>query len=161
LDEFEQQLLLAHDGIRQQQIDQENQAFLEGIAILSRYPDWNAIQAEICSLNAAELEKPFPRGIDEMRTRAFEFFDKKAEALLPTVSDTETADAYCGVLPVLSRAAFWDCRLGQPTGAADSILHVVKFRSSVFPARGCPAHRASQNERIPVGFETIRVSTKS
>jgi hypothetical protein len=32
-DEFEKQLLLAQDGLRQQQIDQENQAFLAGIAV--------------------------------------------------------------------------------------------------------------------------------
>jgi hypothetical protein len=113
-DEFDQQLLLATDAFRQQQIDQENQAFLAGIAILSRNPQWTAVQAELCSQNAAELEKPFPASIDEIRARAFEMFEKKADALLRTVSDPNTADAYCGVLSVVSRAAFWDCRLGQP-----------------------------------------------
>ena len=53
-------------------------------------------------------------GIDEMRAWAFEIFDKTAEALLMLVSDTESADAFCEIVPVLKRAAFREYRVGRP-----------------------------------------------
>jgi hypothetical protein len=80
--------------LSQQQIDKEDQAFLAGIAILSRDPEWAPVQAELCSQNAAELEKPLPTGLDEMRARAFEIFDEKAEALLMLVSVSKGEDAF-------------------------------------------------------------------
>jgi hypothetical protein len=112
-DDFEEQLLLAQDKIRQKQIDREDQVCGAGLVILSKHPGWNAIQAKICALNATILKRPFSGDIHQERKWAFKVFDKKAKLYLRTVSDTESADAFYGILPVLARAAFRDCRLGQ------------------------------------------------
>jgi hypothetical protein len=152
-DDYERELLLAQDGSRRKEIERENEAFFAGVAILKRSAHWNTVDAELCSLNAAEFEKPLPVGIDEMRDRAFEFFDKKAQALLPTVSDNETADAFCGVLPVLSRATFWECRLGQPlqccrpvSADAESFERKVALHSARAKAKAY--ERASQQQKL-------------
>jgi hypothetical protein len=88
-------LFLILDELRQREIEQENEAAAVGRAVLSKHPAWNAIQAEICSLKAAELEKPLAGDIHQERIRAFEVFDKNAGLHLPAVTGTDTADAFC------------------------------------------------------------------
>jgi len=110
----ERDILLAQDEFRQRQIEHENEVAEAGLSILSKHPAWSDIQAKGCALNATALKRPFSGDIHLERKSAFEVFNKKARLYLRTVSDTETADAYCAILPLLARSAFWECRLGQP-----------------------------------------------
>jgi hypothetical protein len=106
----------AEDEWRQRQIKEEDDAAAAAFEILSKQPAWNAVQTRICSLNVAELEKPAPAGFDiiQERAEAFKAFDKVVVLYLRTVSSIETANAFCRTLPVLSRAAFSNCRMGRP-----------------------------------------------
>jgi hypothetical protein len=107
-------------------------------------------KAELCSQNAAELEKPLPTGLDEMRARAFEIFDEKAEALLMLVSVSKGEDAFCGIVPVVARAALWECRVGRPQ------QYCTPLSPTQQRIQGSRAESDIRGARVPLAYRVRR-----
>jgi hypothetical protein len=149
----EEQVFLAQDEFRQRQIQQENEMAEAGLQTLSNHPAWNDIQAKVCALNATALKRPFSGNIHSERKWAFERFHKHAKLYLRTVTDTPTADAFCGILPILARVAFWECRMGRPPQyslpvSADAVSFELEVAAQIELAKKTAYKKASKRTNI-------------
>jgi hypothetical protein len=151
----EEQVFLAQDEFRQRQIQQENEMAEAGLQTLSNNPAWNDIQAKVCALNATALKRPFSGNIHSERKWAFERFDKNAKLYLRTVTDTPTADAFCGILPILARVAFWECRMGRPpqyclSVSADAVSFEIEVAAQIELAKMRAYEKSSKRTNMNI-----------
>lgn len=88
-------------------MEQEDVASEAAFEILDNQPGWASVQERLSKANVRYLRKSKETAdLQERRDAALKNLEFQARTYLELVSDSATADAYCGVLPLMVRGAY-------------------------------------------------------
>jgi hypothetical protein len=88
-------------------IEQENAAANGAFDVLKRRPEWVLVQERLASANRKRLQvQDAPVALQQRRRAALKHLTFQGVTYLRLVSDAETADAFCNLLPLMVREAY-------------------------------------------------------
>jgi hypothetical protein len=88
-------------------MEQENAAASVSFAVLKNQPGWARVQERLSASRVRQLRKAAqPANLQSRSDAALKNFTFTARTYLDLVSDSETADAFCNLLPLIVREAY-------------------------------------------------------
>jgi hypothetical protein len=123
---------LADQPLTSLSIEQEDAALKHVLDILQRQPGWDRVQERLCQMNKRLSGRIAQLTTAESNQReALRLFTFQALVYLDLVSNRETADAFCKVLPLMVRRVYWCCVGALPQAVGDPSQKIQRFERRI------------------------------